>query len=190
MKLIFASHNINKCLEVKTFLKNKFEIFTLSEMGIYEDIAEPYNTFVENALSKARYVYNKLNINCFADDSGLEIDFLEGKPGVLSARYSGEDKDDEKNIQKVLKELNSVKNRNAKFKTVIALIFNGKEYIFEGVVKGVILHKKIGKRNFGYDPIFKPDGFERSFSQMTLEEKNKISHRTKAIKKLTKFLNI
>ncbi|OQX97190.1 MAG: non-canonical purine NTP pyrophosphatase, RdgB/HAM1 family [Bacteroidetes bacterium 4572_128] len=188
MKLIFASHNINKCLEIKTFLKNEFEVFSLGEIGIYEDIPEPYDTFVENALSKARYVYNKFNINCFADDSGLEVDFLKGKPGVLSARYSGEDKNDEKNIQKVLKDLNSIKNRNAKFKTVIALIFNGKEYIFEGVIKGIILDKKIGKRNFGYDPIFKPDGFEKSFSQMTLEEKNKISHRTIAIKKMKNFL--
>jgi len=189
MDLVFATHNTNKLKEIQTLLKNtQFNIKGLQQIGCAEDIAETGNTLDENALIKARYVYKKYNINCFSDDTGLEIDALNGEPGVYSARYAGDSCNADDNINKVLQNLTGVNNRTARFKTVIALIINGKEYSFEGKVEGEITIARQGEKGFGYDPIFKPIGYPITFAEMSLEEKNKISHRGKAIKKLISFL--
>ena len=153
-----------------------------------EEIPETGTTLKENALQKARYVYDKTGLNCFSDDTGLEIEALNNRPGVYSAMYAGEDCNAEANMQKVLKELSGISNRKAKFKTVIALILNGKEYFFEGDVSGEILQEKTGSDGFGYDPIFKPEGYKETFAQMSISLKNKISHRGLAVKKLVSFL--
>lgn len=189
MDLVFATHNTNKLKEIQTLLKNsQFNVKGLQQIGCAEDIAETGNTLEENALIKARYVYKKYNINCFSDDTGLEIDALNGEPGVYSARYAGDSCNADENINKVLQNLTGVNNRTARFKTVIALIINGKEYSFEGKVEGEITIARQGEKGFGYDPIFKPIGYQITFAEMSLEEKNKISHRGKAIKKLISFL--
>ncbi len=189
MDLVFATHNTNKLKEIQTLLKNtQFNIKGLQQIGCTEDIAETGNTLEENALIKARYVYTKYNVNCFSDDTGLEIDALNGEPGVYSARYAGDSCNANDNINKVLQNLTGVNNRTARFKTVIALIINGKEYSFEGKVEGEITLARQGEKGFGYDPIFKPIGYPITFAEMTLEEKNKISHRGRAIKKLISFL--
>ena len=189
MKLVFATNNKHKIEEVQNLLKNDFQILGLEDIGCDEELAETGNTLEENAFQKAKYVFDKYDVNCFADDTGLEIETLNGKPGVYSARYAGEEKNAEKNIEKVLKELTEKQNRNAYFKSIISLIIKEQHYSFEGIVNGKISTKKIGNSGFGYDPIFIPDGFEKSFAQMTLEEKNKISHRAIAVKKLVVFLN-
>lgn len=188
MKLIFATNNLYKIKEINKVLKDDFEILTLIEVGITEDIPEPFDTLEENALAKVRFLHQKLNENCFADDTGLEIESLNNEPGVYSARYAGEDKNSENNMQKVLKKLKNKDNRKAQFRTIIALILENKEYLFEGIVKGEILHEKYGKDGFGYDPIFLPDGYKKSFAEISLIEKNKISHRGKAVQKLVDFL--
>lgn len=188
MEIIFATNNHHKLEEVQHLLGKKFELLSLSDVGLNDDIPEDYYTIEENALQKARFVYQKLGKNCFADDTGLEIDALNGEPGVLSARYAGIEKSSENNMRKVLDALRNFPNREAQFRTVIALILNGKEYFFEGIVKGKILYKKQGNAGFGYDPIFKPTGFDHSFAQMNIEQKNKISHRAKATFKLVSFL--
>ena len=188
MKLIFATNNPNKVKEVKNKLTS-FEIITLKEIGITEDIPETGKTLAENALQKARYVYKKTGKNCFADDTGLEIESLNNEPGVYSARYAGEEKNSDKNMNLVLENLKPKTNRNACFKTVIALIINGKEILFEGKVDGEITEIKTGQDGFGYDPIFKPKGYELTFAEMELSEKNKISHRAFAVKKLVRFLS-
>jgi XTP/dITP diphosphohydrolase len=157
-------------------------------LGINEEIPETGITLKENALQKTKYVYDKTGLNCFSDDTGLEIEALNNRPGVYSAMYAGADCNAENNMQKVLKELYSISNRKAKFKTVIALILNGEEYFFEGEVKGSILKKKNGLKGFGYDPIFKPEGYEEAYAQMSISLKNKISHRGLAVKKLVSFL--
>ena len=187
-KLIFATHNPNKLAEIKSAV-NSFEVLGLKKMGIVEDIAETGSTLEENALIKSQYIYQKTGLSCFADDTGLEVDALDGRPGVYSARYAGEHATAEKNMQKLLSEIEGQKNRSASFRTVISLILNGEKYFFEGEVKGDILQYKTGDDGFGYDPIFKPIGFDQSFAQMTMAQKNEISHRGMAVKKLLHFLS-
>ena len=187
-KLVFATNNSNKLKEIQKAILD-FQIVGLKEMGIKEDIPETGHTLKENALQKAEYIYNKTGLNCFADDTGLEIESLENKPGVYSARYAGELCSAEDNINKVLLELNGKSNRKAIFKTVIALILNKNIYYFNGQVEGVILNNRTGTDGFGYDPIFKPNGFDSSFAEMSLEQKNQISHRGIAVRKLIEFFN-
>ncbi len=189
MKLIFATNNKNKIKEIKPFLTDSIKLFSLEDINCFEDIPETSNTITGNALQKAQYVYDKYGHNCFADDTGLEIESLNNAPGIYSARYAGEQKSAENNMKKVLAELNNNPNRNAQFKTVIALIINGEEILFEGIAKGKITTIKSGSEGFGYDPIFKPEGFDITFSEMSLAEKNKISHRGKAVRQLTYYLS-
>jgi XTP/dITP diphosphohydrolase len=188
MEIIFATHNQHKLKEVQQLLGQKFNLLSLSDVGITEDIPEDYFTLEENALQKASVVYQQTGKDCFADDTGLEIAALNGQPGVLSARYAGEEKNSEENMQKVLRLLKEVTHREAQFRTVIALIYQGEKYLFEGVVKGEILYEKQGNAGFGYDPIFKPLGFKESFARMDIDFKNKISHRGKATAELVNFL--
>jgi len=188
MEIVFATNNQNKLNEIQQMLGNEFNLLSLADVGISGDIPEDYFTLEENALQKAQIIYQQTGKNCFADDTGLEIEALNGEPGVLSARYAGNEKSAEKNMQKVLRALQGVQSRKAKFRTIIALIYQGKEYLFEGIVKGKILPVKKGSEGFGYDPIFSPDGWEESFAQMDLNMKNKISHRAKATTKLVNFL--
>ncbi|MDA9893966.1 RdgB/HAM1 family non-canonical purine NTP pyrophosphatase [bacterium] len=186
-KIVFATGNPNKLKEINAAIKS-FKIVGLKDLGINEEIPETGITLKENALQKAKYVYDKTGLNCFSDDTGLEIEALNNKPGVYSARYAGADCSAENNMQKVLKELYSIRNRKAKFKTVIALILNGKEFFFEGAVNGTVLKEKKGIGGFGYDPIFKPEGYKETFAEMSIGLKNKISHRGLAVKKLVAFL--
>jgi XTP/dITP diphosphohydrolase len=186
-KIVFATGNSNKLKEI-TYAVDGFEIVGLTDLDITEEIPETGTTLKENALQKARYVYDKTGLSCFSDDTGLEIDALNNRPGVYSAMYAGADCSAENNMQKVLKELSGIRNRKAKFKTVIALILNGEEYFFEGDVNGEILQEKKGSDGFGYDPIFKPEGHKETFAQMSIDLKNKISHRGLAVKKLVAFL--
>lgn len=188
MELIFCTHNENKVLEINTLLPEVFQLKSLSDYGYSDEIEETGSTLEENALIKARTIYNSFKKNCFADDSGLEVEALEGKPGVYSARYAGNQKNANDNISKLLRELEEIDNRLACFRTVIALILDGKEYLFEGIVKGEISQRPIGKNGFGYDPIFIPENQKLSFAQLSLSEKNKISHRSMAFKKLLEFL--
>jgi len=188
MEIVFATNNQNKLNEIQQMLGKDFNLLSLTDVGISGDIPEDYFTLEENALQKARIIYQQTGKNCFADDTGLEIEALNGEPGVLSARYAGNEKSAEKNMQKVLRALQGVQSRKAKFRTIIALIYQGKEYLFEGIVKGKILPVKKGSEGFGYDPIFSPDGWEESFAEMDLNMKNKISHRAKATTKLVNFL--
>jgi len=187
-KIVFATNNKHKLEEISEALKNKFEILSLKDINCFEEIPEEQETIEGNASQKSWYIYNKCKINCFADDTGLEIEALDGRPGVYSARYVGENPSYDDNINKVLEELQGKSNRNAKFITVISLIIDGKEFLFEGTVNGKILEKRRGTNGFGYDPVFMPDGFDKTFAEMTLEEKNKISHRGIAVKKLIEFL--
>jgi len=186
-KIVFATGNPNKLKEIKSAIKS-FEIVGLKDLGITEEIPETGDTLKKNALQKAKYVYDKTGLDCFSDDTGLEIEAINNRPGVYSAMYAGPDCNAENNMRKVLKELEGRTNRNAQFKTVIALILQGKEYFFEGVVSGKILKEKIGKDGFGYDPIFRPIGYKESFAEMSIAQKNEISHRGLAVKKLVKFL--
>ena len=186
-KIVFATNNLNKLRELRSAVKD-FDIIGLKDLNIIDDIPETGKTLKANALQKAKFIYQKTGLNCFADDTGLEIEALNKRPGVYSARYAGPDCDSEANIKKVLKELKSHKNRKAQFKTVIALIIDGKKYFFDGKVEGEILKQKQGIDGFGYDPIFRPFGYDQSFAEMSLELKNKISHRGLAVDKLIKFL--
>jgi len=188
MKLVFATHNKNKLREVKSLMPSSINLLSLTDIDCQEEIPETSATIAGNAMLKARFVYKNYNLNCFADDSGLEVEALQGKPGVHSARYAGEQKHDEANIQKVLKELDASHERKALFRTVIALIIEGKEYSFEGVIHGNITGEKRGSKGFGYDPVFIPEGFSETFAQMDAETKNSISHRGIAVKKLIEFL--
>ena len=188
-KLIFATNNQFKFNEVKYILSNKLNLINLKELNFSEDIPEDHNSLKKNAQSKALFIYDKFKIDCFADDTGLEIEALNGDPGVHSARYAGENCNFEDNIEKVLKMLTGVKNRKAKFITIISLVENGDITNFEGVINGEIIDEKKGNYGFGYDPIFKPDGYNLTFAEMTQEVKNKISHRYIAIKKLANYLN-
>jgi XTP/dITP diphosphohydrolase len=187
--LVFATQNENKAIEIQGLLPDDYMIQTLADIGCMEDIPEEQPTLKGNALQKARYVYEKYGVNCFADDTGLEVDALKGAPGVLSARYAGPAKDSQENIELLLKNLQGSRERKASFRTVIALIINGNEYAFEGQVEGEIAEDRRGKEGFGYDPIFLPEGNSRSFAQMSLEEKNGMSHRSRAIAKLAAFLS-
>ncbi|WP_010662215.1 non-canonical purine NTP diphosphatase [Marinilabilia salmonicolor] len=189
MELIFATNNQHKALEIKSLLGKSMNIKSLSDLNFTDEIPETGKTLEENALQKARFVHQRWGKNCFADDTGLEVDTLNGAPGVLSARYAGEEKNSAANIRKLLKKLEGQNNRKARFRTVIALIIDEKEMLFEGVVEGRILENPKGKDGFGYDPVFKPNEADLSFAQMPLAEKNLISHRARAMKKLTDFLN-
>lgn len=188
-KLVFATNNENKFREIKNMLTGKYELLKLNDIGCVEDIPEEKDTIKENASDKAKYVKQKYGYDCFADDTGLEVEALNMAPGVFSARYAGPQKNSDDNIEKLLSELKHKKNRKARFKTVIALISNNKEYHFEGIVNGKIIDKKTGTDGFGYDPVFIPEGYNETFAQMSLDEKNKISHRAKAVEKLIEFLN-
>ena len=187
-KLIFATNNAHKLDEVKNVEGLNFEILNLKDIGFEGEIPEDFDTLKENAMQKARFIHDKFGMDCFADDTGLEIDAIDGMPGVLSARYAGPQCNSEDNIQKVLEELKGKITRKGRFRTVIALIMDGKEHYFEGVVMGEILSEKRGESGFGYDPIFLPACFTHSFAQMDLALKNKISHRAKATGKLIEFL--
>ena len=186
-KIVFATGNPNKLKEIKSAIKS-FEIVGFKDLGITEEIPETGDTLKKNALQKAKYVYDKTGLDCFSDDTGLEIEALNYRPGVYSAMYAGPDCNAENNMRKVLEELGEAPNRNAQFKTVIALILQGKEYFFEGLVSGEILKEKKGKDGFGYDPIFRPIGYKESFAEISIAQKNEISHRGLAVKKLVKFL--
>jgi XTP/dITP diphosphohydrolase len=188
MKLVFATNNLNKLKEVQEMLSNSIEILSLNDISCFDEVDETETTLDGNAKLKANYITQKFGYNCFADDTGLEVDGLEGKPGVYSARFAGEPSNSEKNIQKVLSELENKTNRKAQFRTVICLNIDENQYLFEGTCKGEILTKKQGEKGFGYDPIFKPEGYSTSFAEMSSEEKNKISHRGIAIQKLVQFL--
>lgn len=188
MKLVFATNNLNKLAEVQKMLPNSITLLSLKDINCFDDIEETATTLEGNAKIKANYITNKFGYNCFADDTGLEIESLKGAPGVYSARYAGEPSNSENNMQKVLSELKENQNRNAQFRTSICLNLNGEQFLFNGVCKGEILTKKQGEKGFGYDPIFQPTGFNKSFAEMTSEEKNKISHRGIAIQQLVVFL--
>ena len=187
-KLIFATNNLNKLKEIRNAVSN-YEIISLDEMGINEEIPETGKTLHDNALQKAVYIYHKTGEDCFADDTGIEIAALDNRPGVYSARYAGDNCSPDDNMNRVLNELKDTRDRNAIFRTVIALIINGEKYFFEGSIDGTILEKKTGEDGFGYDPIFQPNGFDLSFAEMSLGQKNSISHSANAVKKLIHFLN-
>lgn len=186
-KIIFATANLHKLKEVQHIFPD-YSVLSLTDIGFRGDITEDAETLEGNALLKAKFVYEKFGLNCFADDTGLEVEALNGKPGVHSARWAGEHKSSADNLQKLLMELKPHTNRNARFRTVIALIMNGKEYLFEGIVNGTILEYSKGKEGFGYDPVFKPIGYSETFAEMPLYLKNQISHRSIAVKKLIAFL--
>ncbi len=190
MKLVFATNNKNKLRELQALLGNRFELLSLDDIGCFEDIPEEQPTLEGNSRQKAYHIYDKYGISCFADDTGLEIEALNGNPGVFSARYAGEEKDSNANMDKVLDQLKEINNRNARFKTVITLVIDGREKTFEGIVEGEIAKEKRGKAGFGYDPVFIPNGYNITFAEMNLEEKNKISHRGKAVEKLVNFLKL
>ena len=188
MKLIFATNNANKVLEIKAALQAGLEIITLKEAGINIDIPEPHNTLEENATEKSTVIHKLTNENCFSEDTGLEVAALHGAPGVRSARYAGDEADNTKNIALLLQNMQSVRNRNAQFKTVISLILNNVEHQFVGICTGKIITTPTGNKGFGYDSIFIPDGSNKTFAEMEMEEKNIYSHRKKALTKLTDFL--
>lgn len=189
--LVFATGNLHKLEEVQGLLGKDFALSCLKDVGITEDIPETAMTLQENALQKARYVYHKCNCACFADDTGLEVDALQGEPGVFSARYAGPQKDSLANMQLVLSKLEGKQNRSARFKTVIAYIDDaGNEYLFEGKVEGIIIEEPTGSEGFGYDPIFVPQGYDKTFAELPLSIKNAIGHRGKAMQKLLDFLTV
>ena len=192
MKLVFATNNVHKFEEASKIASSAFEIISLKELNFSEEIPEDYETLEENALQKAKFIYDKFQINCFADDTGLEVEALDGQPGVYSARYAavaGEHPNFQQNINKLLNKLKGETNRNAKFRTVVALIINGKEFLFEGSIYGKIVMENHGSNGFGYDPIFLPNGYNKTFGELSDIEKNKISHRAIALQKLFEFLN-
>lgn len=188
LKLVFATHNQNKFKEVKALMPAFINLLSLHDIGCMKDIQETENTIEGNAILKATFVSANFGYNCFADDTGLEVDALGGEPGVYSARYAGEQKRSDDNITLLLKNLNDKKQRSAQFKTIIALVINKEKIIFEGICKGSITHKKRGRLGFGYDPIFVPEGAQQTFSEMTQDQKNQYSHRGKAISQLITYL--
>jgi XTP/dITP diphosphohydrolase len=188
MKLVFATNNLNKLKEVQEMLSNTVEIVSLKEINCFDEVDETETTLEGNAKLKADYITQKFGYNCFADDTGLEVESLDGKPGVYSARYAGEPVNSENNMQKLLTELKGKENRKAQFRTAVCLNLNGEQYLFEGACKGEILKEKQGIEGFGYDPLFKPAGFSESFANMNSEDKNKISHRGIAMQQLIDFL--
>jgi len=188
MQIVFATNNENKLREIRNILGNSFSLLSLGDLNIRDDIPENETTLEGNALQKARYIHRLLNMNVFADDTGLEIEALNGLPGVNSARFAGESKNSDANIDKALQMMGSTSNRMARFRTVIALILDDREYLFEGIIKGKIISERRGKEGFGYDPVFVPQGRDLTFAEMPLAEKNRISHRAKAFRKLRNFL--
>lgn len=188
MKLVFATNNRHKLDEVRAIVGDRVEVLSLNDIECHDEIPETADTLQGNALIKARYIYEKYGLDCFADDTGLEVEALGGEPGVYSARYAGEECSSEANMQKLLHNLTGKSNRNAQFRTVIALIINGEEKLFNGIVKGSITEEKRGDSGFGYDPIFIPEGFSESFAQMSSEQKNSISHRYRATEQLSNYL--
>ncbi len=188
MKLVFASNNKNKIKEIQLLLPASIQILSLEDIGCTEEIAETAATIEGNAQIKANYVTEKYGYDCFADDSGLEVDALNGEPGVFSARYAGEPKNDENNIDKLLANLKDIENKKANFKTVICLNLQGNQHLFTGIINGQIIDKRVGTNGFGYDPIFVADGYSKTFAELTLDEKANISHRGIAVKKLIEFL--
>lgn len=187
-KLVFATHNSHKTEEVSAVLRGDVALVNLSSLGFHEDIPETSDTLEGNALQKARYVYERFHLDCFADDTGLEVAALDGGPGVYTARFAGPGCDFDSNVAKLLRVLDGVSDRRARFRTVIALIMDGKEYLFEGVVDGEITTARRGAKGFGYDPVFQPEGFQQTFAEMGADAKNRISHRGKAVRKLVDFL--
>lgn len=188
MKLVFASNNKNKIAEIQAMLPKTVQILSLEDIGCFADIPETAATIEGNAILKADYVTKNYGYDCFADDTGLEVEALNGAPGVYSARYAGEQKNADDNMAKLLTELSGQNNRNAQFKTVIALNIGGHQHLLTGIVKGKIIHEKIGTNGFGYDPVFQPDGFSKTFAEFTMEEKAAASHRGKAVAQLIEFL--
>lgn len=189
MDIVFATNNKNKLKEINNILQSDMKLISLNELGCTDEIPEEQDTLDGNARQKAWYIYDKFGKNCFADDTGLEIESLNMEPGVYSARYAGEQRSSEDNMDKVLSKLKGIKNRKAQFRTSICLIIDGKEFLFEGSVQGKILEARQGEEGFGYDPIFRPEGYDISFAEMDLKEKNKISHRGRATAKLVEYLN-
>ena len=189
MQLVFATNNGNKLKEVQALLPKHIKLLSLKDIGCFEEIPETQETIEGNAIQKAEYIKTKYGYNCFADDTGLEVEALDGAPGIYSARYAGEQRDANDNMDKLLRELENKDNRAAQFKTVIALHIDGQLQYFTGICKGEIILNKKGDKGFGYDPIFKPNGFENTFAEMDLELKNNIGHRGKAVNKLVIFLN-
>jgi len=186
--IIFATNNSHKVEEVRAILRDRFEILSLADTEIKIDIPEPFLTLEENALEKARVIHQLTSKDCFAEDTGLEVNALNGEPGVKSARYAGESRSMQNNVDKLLSKLKNKKDRNAQFRTVLCLIENDKEIIFEGICKGVIIAERRGTSGFGYDPVFVPDGSGKTFAEMEMDEKNQFSHRKKAVEKLTEYL--
>jgi len=189
MKLVFATNNSNKIAEVSNLISNQIAIISLKDIGCNEDIVESKDTIIDNAILKANYIKNTYGYDCFADDTGLEVDFLNGRPGVYSKRFAGENSTDELNMGKLLECMKESNNRNARFRTVIALNINNQVITFTGVCEGEILKQRKGNNGFGYDPIFLPKGYNNSFGEMSIIEKNEIAHRSKAVKKLINYLS-
>ncbi len=193
MKIVFATNNAHKLNEIRNALSiaelNQFEVISLQEMGINENIPETQNTLKGNAIQKASYIYKEYSLNCFADDTGLEVEALDNRPGVFSARYAGEGCTYDDNVAKLLDEMHCYKNRRARFCTIIAFINKEQIYTFEGIIEGTITYERHGNSGFGYDPVFRPIGFEKTFAEMSVEEKNHISHRSIAMKKFINYLN-
>jgi XTP/dITP diphosphohydrolase len=187
--IIFATNNQHKVEEVRAVLGRRFNILTLKDAGIEIDIPEPHDTLEANATEKSKTIFNITNKNCFSEDTGLEVEALNGEPGVKSARYAGDDRSFDDNIDKLLINLKSANNKTARFRTVISLILDGKEYFFEGICPGKIINERKGNNGFGYDPVFVPTGSNKTFAEMDMIEKNKFSHRKKAMEKLITFLN-
>jgi len=187
-ELIFVTNNSHKLKEIRNLADKRIKILSLGDIGYEQDIPETADTLEGNSSLKSWFIFNLYRKNCFADDTGLEVEALNGRPGVYSARFAGVEQNPDKNIEKLLKELEGIPNRKARFRTVISLIIDGREILFEGIVKGQILLEKHGDQGFGYDPVFMPDGFDKSFAEMNLEEKNLISHRAKAIDALIHYL--
>ena len=188
-QLVFATNNLHKLEEVAAKISGQIKLLSLEDIGCTEDIEETGHTFAENASLKSNYIYQKYQVNCFGDDSGLQVDALNGEPGIYSARYAGTHGNHQANIDKVLDGLKEASNRSARFLTVISLIWEGQEHFFEGVVEGNIRHERSGAEGFGYDPIFEPAGYNITFAEMSMDQKNSISHRGRAMDKLIAFLN-
>ena len=187
-KIVFATNNKHKLKEVSLYLKNRYEVISLNALGFHQDIPEPFDTLEENALTKSQTIFDKYQLDCFSDDTGLEVEALNGAPGVFSARYAGEGCSFSDNVEKMLREMQGQENRKARFRTVVSLILKGEKHFFEGIVNGRIAEDETGTDGFGYDPIFIPEGYDISFAEMDLDEKNKISHRGRAMAKLVAFL--
>lgn len=187
-KLVFATNNLHKLTEIKAILGEQIDILSLNDINCHVDIPETTNTLEGNAKMKAEYIYNHYHLDCFADDTGLEVKALNGAPGIYSARYAGEGHDSQANMKKLLENLKGITNREAQFRTAIYLIEGGEEHLFEGLVKGKIIEEKRGEAGFGYDPVFVPDGYDKTFAELGEDIKNQISHRARAVKKLCDYL--